>query len=51
MDERIPNECESCGRFDDRPKHHVYDGVRTTTKHLTCCAEDGCDLCPPTRQE
>ena len=40
---RVERGCESCGQFDDHPRHGHTDAAGVEhLKHLDCCAADGC---------
>lgn len=50
---RTASECDACGVTDTLPRHHVMvptaDGPAIVSRHIACCAENGCPdgSCPP----
>jgi hypothetical protein len=53
--ELIERECAKCGASDTEPHHLSYVSLRhpvsgegvdlSVSKHIQCCAEDGCPIC------
>lgn len=53
--ERVATKCEKCGVVDAHSKHIVFASGRhpvtgadidfTVSKHIQCCADDGCEIC------
>jgi hypothetical protein len=52
---RVESYCNGCGQVDDHPKHHTIheaDGqVAHQSRHMDCCAADGCAQCAATLTE
>lgn len=54
-DDRLTRTCDKCGVADTHAHHVVSAGVThpvtqeamdlSITKHIQCCAEDGCEIC------
>jgi hypothetical protein len=41
--ERVTQWCHACSQADTHPRHHHYDGAgRLVSKHIDCCARQGC---------
>lgn len=37
--------CTKCGVTDSEPRHVTYSVDADLSKHIACCAEDGCEIC------
>lgn len=53
MADRPVRFCDVCKQADDHPRHvlQAVAGGTATTRHMDCCAAEGCEICQQTEKD